>query len=76
MSSLRSVVDELAGADIALVKSRQLEDDLVELDHQIGRLHAQRSRRLAEIDQAGNLRGCRLPVDDSVAAPPVPNLGS
>lgn len=53
MSSLRSVVDELAGEDIALVKSRQLEDDLVELDHQIGRLHAQRSRRLAEIDQRG-----------------------
>lgn len=51
MSSLRSVVDELAGDDIARVGNRQLEDDLVELDNQITRLFAQRSRRLAEVDR-------------------------
>jgi hypothetical protein len=51
MSSLRSVVDELAGEDLATVENRQLEEDLVELDLQITRLSAQRSRRLGEIDR-------------------------
>ena len=51
MSSLRSVVDEMAGEDLAFVGDRQIEDDLVELDQQMGRLSAQRSRRLAEIDR-------------------------
>jgi len=53
VSSLRSVVDELAGEDLADVANRQLEDDLVELNLQITRLSAQRSRRLAEIDRRG-----------------------
>lgn len=53
MSWLRSVVDELAGEDLAGVHDRQLEDDLVELNQQITRLSAQRSRRLAEIDRRG-----------------------
>ena len=53
MSSLRSVVDELAGEDLGGVEDRQLEDDLVEVDRQIVRLGAQRSRRLAEIDRRG-----------------------
>ena len=54
MSSLRSVVDELAGEDLGRVGNRQLEDDVVELDRQITRLGAQRSRRLAEIDRRGS----------------------
>jgi hypothetical protein len=53
MSWLRSVVDELAGEDLAGVANRQLEDDLVELNLQISRLSAQRSRRLVEIDHRG-----------------------
>jgi len=56
VSSLRSVVDELAGEDLAWVEDRQLEDDLVELDLQITRLGAQRSRRLAEIDRRGTFQ--------------------
>ncbi|MDH3607024.1 MAG: 13E12 repeat family protein, partial [Acidimicrobiia bacterium] len=54
MSTLRSVVDELAGEGLELVDNRQLEDDLVELDQQIVRLSAQRSRRLTEIDRRGS----------------------
>lgn len=53
MSSLRSVVDELAVEDLAGVENRQLEDDLVELNQQVTRLGAQVSRRLAEIDRRG-----------------------
>ena len=51
MSSLRSVVDELAVEDPARLEDRQLEDDLVEIDLQITRLGAQRARRLAEVDR-------------------------
>ena len=51
MSSLRSIVDEFAAEDVDRLEDRQLEDDLVEIDLQIRRLGAQRSRRLAEVDQ-------------------------
>ena len=51
MSSLRSIVDELSSEDVDLIDDRQLEDDLVELDLQINRLAAQRSRRLSEVDR-------------------------
>ena len=54
MSSLRSLVDELAGEDLTWVDSRQLEDDLIELNLQLTRLHAQASRRLAEVDRRGS----------------------
>ncbi len=47
------MVDELAVEDLGVVEDRQLEDDLVELDRQIVRLSAQRSRRLAEVDGRG-----------------------
>ena len=53
MSSLRSLVDELAGEDLTWVEDRQLEDDLVELNLQLTRLQAQASRRLAEVDRRG-----------------------
>ncbi len=56
MSSLRSIVDELAVEDLARLEDRQLEDDLVEIDLQIVRLTAQRSRRLAEIDRRGSYK--------------------
>ncbi len=54
MSSLRSVVDEFAVEDLGRLEDRQLEDDLVEIDLQMTRLGAQRSRRLAVVDQRGS----------------------
>ncbi len=56
MSSLRSVVDEFAVEDLGRLEDRQLEDDLVEIDLQMTRLAAQRSRRLAVVDQRGSYR--------------------
>ena len=56
MSSLRSVVDEFAVEDLGRLEDRQLEDDLVEIDLQMTRLGAQRSRRLAVVDQRGFYR--------------------
>ncbi|MBT8166719.1 MAG: DUF222 domain-containing protein [Acidimicrobiia bacterium] len=53
MSSLRSLVDELAGEELAEVDDRRLEADLVELNLQVTRLQAQASRRLVEIDRRG-----------------------
>jgi hypothetical protein len=54
MSSLRSLVDELAGEDLTWVDDGQLEEDLVELNLQLTRLQAQASRRLAEVDCRGS----------------------
>jgi hypothetical protein len=54
MSSLRSLVDELAGEDLAQVDDRRLQDELVELNLQLTRLQAQAFRRFAEVDRRGS----------------------
>ena len=56
MSSLRSIVDELAVGDLARLEDRQLEDDLVELFHEQTRIGAQISRRLAEVDRRNSFQ--------------------
>lgn len=53
MSSLRSLVDELAGEDLDLVSDAKLAGDLVELRREIDRLEAQWLRRLAAFDGRG-----------------------
>jgi hypothetical protein len=51
MSSLRSVIDELAGEDLASLPDGRAEEDFEELQHGIEALEAERLRRLADLRQ-------------------------
>ncbi len=64
MGRLKSVVDELAGEDLAGVDDRALADDLVDLWREIDRLKAEWLPRLAALDRRDGWR-----ADGALSAP-------
>jgi hypothetical protein len=51
MSTMRSALDEMRLEDLRSVGDDQLSSDLVELEHVMRGLEAERSRRLAEFER-------------------------